>query len=122
MNDRRALIVKLKCGEYDGADIMEAWLRLEQDGKRIEALEGAATDQCIEGGSTEYHLRKCIADLEEQCNFHIAQAKKGDDLLLKRIAELKALLERAHNWVLDNEAHSESYNQFVKALHEQDDE
>jgi len=42
--------------------------------------------------------------------------------LWKRIEQLEAKLDAAHNWVLDNQIHSESYNQFRKAIGEQSDE
>lgn len=43
-DDLRFLRTKLKSGEYDGADIMQAWLaidRLVESGERIALLEAA---------------------------------------------------------------------------------
>ena len=54
----------------------------------------------------------------------VADAEIDDNLLsvgratriVNKIEQLEAKLDVAHNWVLDNQVHSCSYNQFVKAL------
>jgi len=38
---------------------------------------------------------------------------------IEEIKLLRAKLDIAHNWVLNNADHSESYNQFVKALQQE---
>lgn len=36
---RHPLVVKLKSGEYDGADLMQAWLLIESQQEQLAALE-----------------------------------------------------------------------------------
>ena len=44
MSDLDLIIARLKCGEYDGADLMKAWINLRRIAEleeRITELEGA---------------------------------------------------------------------------------
>ena len=50
--ERHPLVVKLKTGEYDGTDLMHAWLLIEalqeENAKLRELLKGIMSDDLIE--------------------------------------------------------------------------
>jgi hypothetical protein len=44
MSNRHPLVVKLKSGEYDGTDLMQAWLLIEELQSELERIKPAAQD------------------------------------------------------------------------------
>ena len=95
-------------------------LELRQRVKELERLCRTEFEELNDGDYQSWADvagRNRIEELEEQLHY----TKGCCDLAMKHRDEAEAKLARAHNWVLDNQVHSESYNQFVKAL-EQDKE
>ncbi len=68
MSDRHPLVVKLKSGEYDGVDIMKAWLLIESQQKQLAALQEDAKLEKRRGDmwwEEHSHKEQQLADLRE---------------------------------------------------------
>jgi hypothetical protein len=63
----------------------------------------------------------CYAEMLDESKLVRQNERHKDKRRRQRIQieALKAKLDIAHNWVLNNADHSESYNQFVKALQQE---
>jgi hypothetical protein len=87
MSDRNPLVIKLKSGEYDGADLMKAWLLIEK--LETELAEQQSINEAIVLLNVE--LREQLAEANEKTQFLTLRHDSDESIIEQFEMEYAAL-------------------------------